>query len=240
MRKSLREIEFTDVELVEKSKVAKDTMTFKFKVPENQVWSEGTHMQLAFEDYTTGIFENKNKVHTISIMSLNEEGYLGITTRIRQGGSYFKRRLSKLKAGDKMLIFKVGSRMGLRRENRPIVLISMGVGLATFRPLIKAFEKDSTGITTLVNINIDSNKSFIYHDEITSIKNKNFENHFVSSRNEFNKAISTTVSTHKDGLYYVVGSDEFVKHLCDYLIVKSIAKGSIVIDKNSRKKKNFL
>lgn len=236
---NLDEIKFIPIKFIEKVAQAKDTVTLKFQVPEDFTWREGTHFHMAFKGFEQELPPNPDHVRTYSIMSLEDERYIGITTRIKGSSSDFKKRLVALAPGEEMLMFKVGSRMGLRREDRPILLISMGVGIATYRPLIKTFLDHPDGIKTLININVDAGGDAVYREEFEALEKEGFTNHFVGSRQEMYRDIDTYLQK-EDWLYYAVGSDEFVKNMCDYLVGHGIEKSSIVIDKNARKRGNFL
>lgn len=236
---NMDEIKFNHIKFIERIAQAKDTVTLKFQVPEDFTWGEGSHFHMAFPGFEKELSPDKEKVRTYSIMSLEDEQYIGITTRLKDASSDFKKRLVALQPGDDMLMFKIGSRMGLRREDKTIVLISMGVGIATYRPLIKTFLTHPDGVNKLVNINVDSSGELIYKDEFDVMGHHGFVNHFVLSRQAMYNEIETYL-TKADSLYYAVGSDEFVKDICDYLVDHGINKDHIIIDKNAKKRVNFL
>ena len=213
MEKSYKGIKIYTTKFIGKKAETKDTITFKFEIPKDLSWSDGTHFHIAFTDCMTDFVPDKELMRHFSVMSMRDEGFLGLTTRIKGELSIFKKRLSKLEVGDEMLVFKFADYMPLKRESRPIVLISMGVGLATFRPLIKQFQRDSDGIPTMTCINIDSCEEFVYKDEISMIDKENFINHHVISRKELYKNIDECLKDDKS-LYYVVASDGFLKEIC--------------------------
>ena len=238
MDKKLEQLKLVKLTFIEKVEETENTMTFKFEVPEGFNWTEGTHFHLAFKDFYEGEKPDKKKVRTFSIMSLEEEKYIGFTTRITKECSAYKKRLLELNPGDEMLMFKTGNRMMLRRENRPLVLISMGVGVATFRPLIKTFLQNKEGIKEVIQINIDSSENFLYKEELTRLEEEGFKNSFSPSRKDLYEQIDASIKREKP-IYYVVGSDAFIKAICGYLRGQSVENGDIVIDKNPEKAKLF-
>ncbi len=121
----------------------------------------------------------------MSIITLPEENKIAITTRVPGSKSEFKNKLAELKTGDEVAFFKIGSRMGLRRINRPIILISMGVGIATMRPLILSFINDKTNIPYLLNINIDSSDKFVFKNQLDKLADENYKNYWINSRTSF-------------------------------------------------------
>ena len=123
--------------------------------------------------------------------------------------------------------------MELKRENRPLVLISMGIGMATYRPLILAYNQNSEGINHLTSLNVDSGYSFLYREKLDSLNIKGFNNHYAGSREELYKIIDQYLQADENAIYYVVGSDLFLKKIIGYLKEKQIAESDIVIDKKA-------
>jgi len=230
MGKSMDKIKLSTTKYIGKKIEADGTVTFKFQIPEGLKWSEGTHFHLAFNDFIKDSKPDSNLVRSFSIMSMENERYIGFTTRVKDDCSLYKKRLMELKTGDEMFIFKFRNNMELKRESRPIALISMGVGIATFRPLIKEFIRDSNGISKLTNINIDSRRSYIYNDEINLISQDNFTNHYVFSRAELYERIDECLSD-SSHLYYIVGSDNFLRIIRAYLVEHSVDPSDITVDK---------
>ena len=120
--------------------------------------------------------------------------------------------------------------MYLRRENRPIVLVSMGVGLATMRPLIHSYIKDNTDIPKIININVDSSKDYIYKAELDHLVNSYYQNYWIATRNDFYETLNQT-SEDSNAIYYVVGSDDFIIDVIKFLRNKMVHDDSIIIDK---------
>ena len=209
---------------------AHGTKTYILEKPEDFTWVEGSHTHIGMVGYDEGEKPNKAWVRHMSIMTLPEENKIGFTTRILSPYSEFKEKLSKLHIGDEIILFKIGSRMNLRRENRPIVLISMGVGIATMRPLIHSYIKEQTGIPNIININVDSSNEFIYKAELDNLTNMHYQNYWLGSRKEFYETLDT-VSEQSDAIYYIVGSDGFIKDVIKLLKNKMVSENSILIDK---------
>lgn len=212
--------------------------TYLFEKPADFTWDEGSHMHVGLNGFDEGETPNKSLVHHMSIMTLPEEDKIGFTTKILPPLSEFKEKLSKLSIGDEITLFKVGSRMSLRRENRPIVLVSMGVGIATMRPLIYRFMKDNTAIPGLINMNINSKKEFIYKAELEKLENSFYQNYWLDSRISFYEQLDK-VSKQLDAIYYIVGSDSFIKEVIKYLKDKGIDASSIMLDKKEEQIASF-
>lgn len=206
------------------------TKTYLLEKPIELNWDEGSHTHIAHSGYDDGEFPNKNLVRHMSIMTLNQENLLGFTTRLNDKPSEFKRRLAELNIGDDLIVFKLGSRMRLRRENKSIVLLSMGVGIATMRPLIKTFLEDNSKIPHLININVDNTNSHVYQSELDASETSNYHNYWTKSRVEFYQTL-TNILKDNHSIFYIVGSDLFLRTVIKKLKSLGIKLDDIVIDK---------
>ncbi|HET6784465.1 MAG TPA: hypothetical protein VFH18_00440 [Erysipelotrichaceae bacterium] len=206
------------------------TKTYLLEKPIELNWDEGSHTHIAHSGYDDGEFPNKNLVRHMSIMTLNQENLLGFTTRLNDKPSEFKRRLAELNIGDDLIVFKLGSRMRLRRENKSIVLLSMGVGIATMRPLIKTFLEDNSKIPHLININVDNTNSHVYQSELDASETSNYHNYWTKSRVEFYQTLTNTINDNHS-IFYIVGSDLFLRTVIKKLKSLGIKLDDIVIDK---------
>ncbi|WP_455718781.1 hypothetical protein [Anaerosporobacter sp.] len=212
--------------------------TFLLEKPSDFSWKEGSHTHIGLLGFDEGETPNKGFMHPMSIMTLPEENKIGFTTRIMAPLSEFKEKLSELHIGDEVTLFKVGSRLPLRREDKPIVLVSMGVGIAALRPLIHRFIQDRTGIPKLINININSSNNFVYKSELTQLENSEYQNYWVDTRSKFYETLDT-VTEQNDSLYYVVGRDNFLTDVIKYLKEKGIEESRILIDKKLERRGNY-
>lgn len=219
----------TQIKLIKLEKEAKDTYTFKFAVPETIKWTLGSYAHFVCSDLQNGEKFKKDLLRELSIMSHPDENFIGFTTRIRQNPSEFKRIMLNLKLGDEIRIFKIGNHFKNIETDKPIVFISMGVGIATFRPIILEQVKSSQN-SAITNINIDRTGDFVYRQELEKLANDKLRNVFVTNRDNLYNEINQCI-TCKDNIYYVVGSKEFNITIRDFLLENNISKKAIVLDK---------
>ncbi|MDF2486694.1 MAG: hypothetical protein K0R46_2862, partial [Herbinix sp.] len=177
-------------------------------------------------------------VRHMSITTLPVENKIGITTRVPGSNSEFKTRLAMLGIGDEVIFFKFGSRMQLRRSNRPIILLSMGVGISTLRPVILAFLRDKSNIMRLINVNVNSSGSHIYRQELDSLADGDYINYWLDSRSSYYETLSKLSET-PDALYYIVGTDDFMKETIRFLNGRNILNSDIVLDRKEEKLKEY-
>jgi ferredoxin--NADP+ reductase len=209
---------------------AEGTKTFHLEKPEGLSWEEGAHTHIGLAGFDRGEFPNKGLVRHMSISTLTKEKVIGFTTRVPGSGSQFKRELGKLKIGDEMTLFKMGSRMGLKREGRPIILLSMGVGIATMRPLILSYLENPNQISALWQITIDSSGDFIFKKELEDLGGEAYQNRWCTDRMSFAKELDTVCKL-PNAIYYIVGSDDFLKETILKVKVNQIKEEDIVLDK---------
>lgn len=215
-----------------------EVKTFLLDLPEDFTWEEGAHTHLALEGFNAGDQPNKSLVRHMSISTLPNEQTVGITTRIKELCSEFKSILRNLEVGDKVALFKIHSNVPLKRQNRNIYLLSSGVGLATFRPLVLTYFERPDNINRIHSLTIDSTKDYLFTDIFESAPDKNFTSQYVDNRKDYYEEVKK-LAADQDGLFYVVGSDEFIMQNIDVLREQGIKPEQIVLDKRERQLPNF-
>ncbi len=217
------------LKIIDINEEAQGTKTYYFEKPEGFVWEAGANIHVGLVGFDQGEKPNKEWVRHMSIITLPEENRIGITTRVPGSSSVFKKKLSELKIGDELVIFKLGTRMSLRRSGKPVILISMGVGISSMRSLILSYLDNREGIPNIVNINVDSS-GFIYKKALDKLTNDSYRNYWLSSRKAFYEILKN-IANIEGGIYYVVGSDPFISEVIGMLNEHKIKRENIIIDK---------
>lgn len=140
-------------EIIEESPEVK---TYLLDSPKDFTWEEGAHTHFAIEGLNAGEKPNRSLIRHMSISTLPHENSIGITTRIKEQCSEFKSILRNLEVGNELAIFKTRSNVPLKREDKNVYLLSSGVSLATFRPLILDYLKRADNINHMYSLNINS------------------------------------------------------------------------------------
>ena len=215
-----------------------EVKTYLLDCPEGFTWEEGAHTHLALEGFNAGEQPNKSLVRHMSISTLPGENSIGITTRIKENCSEFKSILRSLEVGDQVALFKIHSNVPLKRVDKNIYLLSSGVGLATFRPLVLQYLERPDNINQIHSLNVDSSKDFLFTDVFESAPDKNFTSQYVDNRNNYYEEVKK-LAADQDGLFYVVGSDEFLMQNIELLREHGIQPEQIMLDKRERQLENF-
>ena len=213
--------------------------TYMLDCPEGFTWEEGAHTHFALEGFNAGDKPNRGLIRHMSISTLPHENSIGITTRIREQCSEFKAILRNLEVGNKIALFKTHSNVPLKREGKNVYLLSSGVGLATFRPLVLDYFERADNVNQIHSLNIDSSKDFLFTNIFESVPDKKFTSQFVDNRKDYYEEVKK-LAADKDGLFYVVGSDEFLVQNIEVLREQGIKPEQIMLDKHEQQRPKFL
>lgn len=216
-----------------------EVKTYLLDRPEDFTWQEGSHTHFALEGFNAGDKPNRSLIRHMSISTLPHENAIGITTRIRERCSEFKTILKNLEVGDEVAIFKTHSNVPLKREDKNVYLLSSGVGLATFRPLVLDYFERADKVNQIHSLNIDSTKDFLFTNIFESAPDKKFTSQFVDNRKDYYEEVKN-LAADKDGLFYIVGSDEFLLQNIEVLREQGIKPEQIMLDKHEQKLAEFL
>ena len=216
-----------------------EVRTYLLDRPQDFTWQEGSHTHFALEGFNAGEKPNRGLIRHMSISTLPHENSIGITTRIREQCSEFKTVLRNLEVGNEVAIFKTHSNVPLKREDKNVYLLSSGVGLATFRPLALDYLERADNVNQIHSLNIDSSKEFLFTNVFESAPDKKFISQFVDNRKDYYEEVEN-LAADKDGLFYVVGSDEFLVHNINVLREQGIKPEQIMLDKREQSMAEFL
>ncbi|GGB81754.1 dihydropteridine reductase [Staphylococcus nepalensis] len=216
-----------------------EVKTYLLDCPENFTWEEGSHVHFALKGFNDGDKPNRNLIRHMSISTIPQENVIGITTRIKEQCSEFKSILLNLEVGDEVAIFKIHSNVPLKRADKNVYLLSSGVGLATFRPLVLDYFERADNVNQIHSLNIDSSKDFLFPTIFESAVDKNFTAQFVDNRKDYYKEVKKLVAD-KDGLFYIVGSNEFLLQNIAVLREQGIKPEHIMLDKHEQQLPDFL
>ncbi|ARF13164.1 MULTISPECIES: hypothetical protein [Sporosarcina] len=216
-----------------------EVRTYMLDCPKDFTWEEGSHTHFALEGFNAGDKPNRSLIRHMSISTLPHENSIGITTRIKEQCSEFKKILRSLEVGDEVAIFKTHSNVPLKREDKNVYLLSSGVGLATFRPLVLDYFERADHVNKIHSLNIDSSNDFLFTNIFESAPDKKFTSQFVDTRKDYYEEVKS-LSADKEGLFYVVGSDEFLVQNIAVLCEQGIKPEQIMIDKHEHMLTEFL
>lgn len=213
--------------------------TFLLERPQEFTWDEGAHTHFALKGFNADSKPNRSLVRHMSISTVPSEDAIGITTRIKEQCSQFKSILKQLNIGDEVALFKTYSNLPLKRIGKNVYLLSSGVGLATFRSIVLDYFHRPDGIQHMHSLNIESSRQFLFPNLFQSSSAKNFTAQFVDNRKEYYEEVQK-LTADKDGLFYIVGSDEFLLQNIAVLREHGISDEQIMLDKHEEQRTQLL
>ena len=231
--------EFTTLVITEIKEETHGTRSYFFDIPKGITWEAGTDVHFALPSFMTEDGPDKALIRHMSMMTLPEEGKIAFTTRVPGSGSVYKKRLQALKPGDEIVMYKIGNRIPLRRENRSVVLVSMGVGIATMRPMILSWLTDPTGIPTMTNLVVNKKGQFVFKEAMDQHVTEGLTHIYSEDRMSFYTSLET-VAKDNESIFYVIGNDTFLEDVIKRLKAYGVQPDSIEIDKKPEKKAEML
>lgn len=206
------------------------TYSFDFNSDDIKHWNEGDSSMLIVSVNDT--IEGKK----FSYASLQEDKYIRFTTRISEDSSDYKKVLSNLAKGEYIKISEPTGNFRLKRENRPVVLLSNGVGIAAVRSLIRSFVNNQDSIPKMIQFNVDA-RSNIYKEEFDSYRSKlsQFQSYYLSNRKTYYSMLNheLRILLKNDSVMpyiYIVGSESFVSENMTYLLDLGLTENDLIID----------
>ncbi len=211
------------------------TYSFDFKSEEIKHWNEGDASMLIF------VVDDTMAGKKFSYASLKEEGFIRFTTRIKKDASEYKSTLKNLVIGEFVRISEPTGNLKLKRDDRPIILLSNGIGITPIRSIVKSFINDQKSIPQMIQFNVDA-RSDIYKDEFDSFKTEviNFQSYYLSNRHSYYAMLSHELKLlqrkYSENPYvYIVGSKEFVSENISRLLARGFSEKELIIDELSVK-----
>src|SRR5699024_445677 len=143
----------------------------------------------------------------------------------------FKNILRNLEIGHEVALFKTYSNVPLKREDKNVYLLSSGVGLATFRPLVVDYFKRTDNVNQLHSLNIDSSTNYLFSYMYESARDKKFKSQIINNRKAYYEEVKN-LAADKERLFYVVGSDESLMQNIEVLPEQGVKAEQMMLDKH--------
>ncbi len=209
------------------------TKTYRFKKPNNLHWEPGSNGLFAFSEFKKKGIIDYSYVRHMTILNCTHDTF-DFTCRIPGSKSLFKKKLTNLKIGDMMYLYDVRHDCPLLRNNKHIVLLSMGVGIVTYKGLFEEYQENKEGVKSLVSINVDRHRTNLYQTVFDSY----VEMIYTSNRSAFYNAIKPYLYQ-ENTIFYIAGSEVFHHDLIRFLKDQNIASKDIIIDRQDRYRKSY-
>src|SRR5699024_5045630 len=144
-----------------------------------------------------------------------------------------------LEVGSEVAFFKTFTNVPLKREDKNVYLLSAGVGLATFRPLVLNYFNHPDHIKHMHSLNIDSSKDFLFTDVFEEAADKGFTSEFVDNRKGYYEKVRD-LAADQEGIFYVVGSMNSLYKTLKCYVNKGYSQSKLCSTNEKRSKRNIL
>jgi len=227
------------VKIIEKKEIAEGTMGLYLEKPAGFSYSAGQYVLLHVPQLKEK--GGREATHPMSLASAPYQGHLLIAMRI--SSSEFKQTINNMAVGDELEIDGPIGNFILNNDNRPVVFLAGGIGIAPFFGIIQ--DQQNNGWPRQITL-FYSNKTPLYTaflESLSGIKNDKFsfiptmsqvpdyDASWAGERGRINAMmISRHVSNPMVPLYYVVGLPEMVKVTKEELLKLSVLPENIKIE----------
>ncbi|MCH4889955.1 hypothetical protein EZV73_20415 [Acidaminobacter sp. JC074] len=210
-----------------------DETTFSFDIETEEIskWTPGEHTFLIVR------VGEKEVGKKLSIASSPHEGFLRFTTRVTEPRSDYKEVLVNLVKGEYVKLGKPEGVLKLRRELRPLVLLSEGIGIAPMRAMVSSYVDNQNHISEMIQLSLDEIGD-IYKEEFDLYKSdlKHFSSYYLSSKAGYFDMLHHELRMlmkrqDLEPIIYLTGTDDFV----DENVIRLKALGFLDIIKDDPK-----
>ncbi len=218
---TLSPIDRRDLKILHITDLTPTVKTFTLEKPEDWSWLEGAHARF-------GVWiDDQLDQRTMSVSSWPQDQVITMTTRKYATTSPYKAALWEKTVGETLSVTAPKSRFTLPRENRPLLLLAMGVGMATLVPLIRTYQTTPENILSLKILTVDR--------EINLLKDLDLpQGRYTHTLNRvsFVKALDQHLRE-APPIVMAIGSDRFVESVVRSLKAKGFHRSDLRLDKKA-------
>lgn len=211
--------------IISKKEIVQDTIEFKIKILSKFDFIPGQYIWLQLIDFEGE--DGKGDRRAFSIASApNENDEIFIICR--KSNSSFNKKFFSLKEGaDVNVIGPFGFSFRLPTDDKPLVCVGGGSGIAPFMSILSYLEnKKIKRKITLVNNNENNQKSF-YHDELDQFSKNNDSLKIINVFGRVTGDDFDNIDNIKDSVVLVSGPQGFVDSIYEILISKGVGINNI-------------
>lgn len=222
--------------IIKIEKLAEGVYSYCLEIPSGITWHAGAHMHVALPGYEE---EGKAYVKHMSIASSMEDNEIRFITRIGEMPSVYKKKLSELKVGDSVTLFKFSSILKLDDE-RDVVMLTQGVGITAVYPLLRE-RKAKPAVHKVVSLNVAREDILVDETNATKLPQDIFT--WCKNSSAFRQAFQPILLDREsvaNAQFIIVGKEQFMLDTMNALKQAGVTADQIVLDKKEEKKQMFL
>lgn len=218
---TLSPIDHRDLKILDITDLTPTVRTFTLQKPEEWTWPEGAHARFGV------LIEGQLDQRTMSVSSWPQDQVITMTTRKYSTLSPYKAALWQKCVGETLRVTAPKSRFMLPRENRPILLLAMGVGMATLVPLIRTAQASPENIPSVKILTVDREINLLSDLDLP----QGMHTH-TFNRVGFMKALDQHLRE-AHPIVMAIGSDRFVESVVRSLKARGFHRSDLRLDKKA-------
>jgi all-trans-retinol 13,14-reductase len=216
-------------QIIEKRKIAKDTIEIVIERPEGFSYTAG---QYAILDLINPVFQELDMpIRSLSLASHPDEAVLKFAMRLSD--SSYKKSIDTLKEGDRCRVFGPMGDFAVATRDRGIVFLVSGIGITPILPLLKEVEKNPPPHSVYLFYSNRTEDAAAYHAELQSIAIPTYEYVpvFTGTQERINaQFLESKLKSLQAFDYYVIGHHEFLQSMRSLLLDNNVDKKQIIVD----------
>jgi ferredoxin-NADP reductase len=215
-----------EIKYIEKIHETDDIWSFRFQPETLTTWVAGQYLRLELPNKTKDEHDN---VHWFTISSAPEEGYIQVSTRVRD--SVFKQTLNGLKPGDSVIADTIGGDFIWQDSASEKVFVAGGIGVTPFRSILASRKFNKLPIKVHL-IYAGQSESFAFLEEFNELSSSNpdFKVTYLSGKSLTASLLLETDPKLLSKLVYLSGPETMVEELGASLKDAGLAETSLKQD----------
>lgn len=216
------------VQLVKKVAMSAQVDHYEFKALETFHWQEGSHAELLIP------LDGEMLGQAFPIVSLAEEGKVTFAISKAQENPDYDGALASLAIGALVEVAEPCGDFMLKRDERPILLLSKEEGMTYYRSMVKAFEASQKDIGQLIQINL-SEEVPLYKASFDELAKRLpcFKSFYVTDDQAFYRKVAfesqaLMALANQIPYFYIQGEGAFVQAVVAYLLSVGMDQGDMV------------
>jgi len=216
--------------LIDKVEETFDVVSFVFEPAEPIDWQAG---QFVYYKLDHPNVDNRGPVRHFTIATSPSEKRIMLTTKFASDRvSSFKQALRSLPLGAQVDIFSVEGKFIIKDPAKKYVFIAGGIGVTPFRSILFDLD-DKNSLNEVIFLYFNRNQEIVFKNQLDelAVKNSGLKINYIVGSESFNPdLVGKFVSNFGDFVFYISGSESFVRAIKKNLLKMDVKRNAIKSD----------
>jgi len=216
--------------LVDKVEETADVISFVFEPAEPISWQAG---QFVYYKLDHPQVDNRGPIRHFTIATSPSEKRIMLTTKFASDRvSSFKQALRNLPLGAQIDIFSVEGKFVVKNPAQKYVFIAGGIGITPFRSILFDLD-DKDSLNKVILLYFNRSQKIVFKNQLDGLaaKNSGLKINYIVNPESFNPdLVGKFISNFGDFVFYISGSENFVKEIKNNLLKMDVKRSAIKSD----------